>query len=67
MMGSAPLTGAAGGMGMGGTTHVHETLEKDGQLLEDEEWIVDEKGNRKKQKKGFFAKIGDALTGHSHK
>lgn len=49
-----------------GTTHVHETLEKDGQLLEDEEWVVDEKGEKKKQKRGFFGHLKDKITGHHH-
>jgi len=31
-----------------GAAHLHEAHEKEGQLLEDEEWIVDDKGNRKR-------------------
>jgi len=45
---------------------VHETLEKDGELLEDEEWVTDENGTRRKEKKkGFFGQLKDKLTGHS--
>lgn len=49
-----------------GTTKVHETLVQDGQLLEDEEWVVDEKGGRTKQKRGFFGQLKDKITGHHH-
>jgi len=50
-----------------GETRVHETLKEDGQLLEDEEWIVDEKGGRRKQKKaGFFSHLKEKITGHHH-
>lgn len=49
----------------GGKTIVHETLEKDGKLLEDEEWVVDEKGQKRKQKKGFFGHLKDKITGHN--
>ena len=44
---------------------VHETLEKDGELLEDEEWVTDANGTRRKEKKkGFFGQLKDKLTGH---
>jgi len=43
---------------------VHETLEKDGELLEDEEWVTDANGTRRKEKKkGFFGQLKDKLTG----
>lgn len=47
-----------------GQTYVHETLVKDGELLEDEEWVVDESGVRQKKKRGFFGNLKDKLTGH---
>jgi len=39
---------------------------QDGQLLEDEEWVVDEAGHKKKQKRGFFGHLKDKITGHDH-
>jgi len=58
--------GVSGGAHGHGTTKVHETLVEDGQLLEDEEWVVDDKGVRTKQKRGFFGHLKDKLTGHHH-
>jgi len=61
------LVGTASGVPGGATTHVHETLEKDGELLEDEEWVIDEAtGERRKQKRGFFGHLKDKITGHKH-
>jgi len=39
-------------------------LPKEEVLLEDEEWVTDENGQRKKQKKGFFGQLKDKITGH---
>jgi hypothetical protein len=47
-----------------GIEFTKETHKKDELLLEDEEWVVDEKGERKKQKKGFFGQLKDKITGH---
>jgi hypothetical protein len=54
----------SGGAHAHGETRVHETLVQDGQLLEDEEWVTDEKGTRTKQKRGFFGHLKDKITGH---
>jgi hypothetical protein len=41
---------------------------QDGQLLEDEEWVVDHTGanTNQKKKRGFFGHLKDKITGHSH-
>jgi len=57
---------SGGAAGAHGTTKVHEVLVEDGQLLEDEEWVVDDKGHRTKQKRGFFGHLKDKITGHHH-
>jgi hypothetical protein len=56
--------GLQGSAGAPGTTYVHETLVKDGELLEDEEWVVEDNGVRTKKKRGFFAHLKDKITGH---
>jgi len=42
-----------------------QPLPKEEVLLEDEEWVTDENGQRKKQKKGFFGQLKDKITGHN--
>jgi hypothetical protein len=65
VQGNVGLQGQSQGTaGVGGQTYVHETLVQDGQLLEDEEWIVDEHGQKKKAKRGFFGNLKDKITGH---
>ena len=54
----------SGGAHAHGETRVHETLVQDGQLLEDEEWVTDDKGVKTKQKRGFFGHLKDKITGH---